>query len=208
MSADQQPSRNLDEPPRFRRGLLFAGAWLIFLAEPVAAGFNAHPGLLARAAVLATAVAFGSAYLVALMTGVRSLDGHPAGKILIPTLGVLVVLLSLLAGQSALVTLVYVAVAGMVHLPANRRWAWAFALVVLAAAVPAVVPGWKVTAAQPLSVALGTMTAFGVIAIAQRNRELLAARDEMARLAIVEERLRFSRDLHDILGHSSPSRRS
>jgi len=32
--------------------------------------------------------------------------------------------------------------------------------------------------------------------------ELRAAREELARLAVTEERLRFARDLHDLLGHS------
>jgi two-component system sensor histidine kinase DesK len=36
----------------------------------------------------------------------------------------------------------------------------------------------------------------------QAYRELLAAREEIARLAVSEERLRFSRDLHDLLGQS------
>jgi len=34
------------------------------------------------------------------------------------------------------------------------------------------------------------------------NRELHAARAQLAGLAVTEERLRFSRDLHDLLGHS------
>jgi two-component system sensor histidine kinase DesK len=34
------------------------------------------------------------------------------------------------------------------------------------------------------------------------NRELRLARREIARLAVSEERLRFARDLHDLLGHS------
>jgi two-component system sensor histidine kinase DesK len=34
------------------------------------------------------------------------------------------------------------------------------------------------------------------------NRELHAARQEIARLAVGEERLRFARDLHDLLGHT------
>ncbi|HWE64973.1 MAG TPA: sensor histidine kinase [Chloroflexota bacterium] len=33
-------------------------------------------------------------------------------------------------------------------------------------------------------------------------RELRAAREEVARLAVTEERLRFARELHDLLGHS------
>jgi two-component system sensor histidine kinase DesK len=44
------------------------------------------------------------------------------------------------------------------------------------------------------------MTAFG--RIARANRELRATREELARLAVSEERLRIARDLHDLLGHS------
>jgi two-component system, NarL family, sensor histidine kinase DesK len=36
----------------------------------------------------------------------------------------------------------------------------------------------------------------------QSYRDLLAAREEIARLAVSEERLRFARDLHDLLGQS------
>lgn len=50
-------------------------------------------------------------------------------------------------------------------------------------------------------VAIGLlMTAFG--RIARTNRELQATREELARLAVSEERLRIARDLHDLLGHS------
>ena len=44
------------------------------------------------------------------------------------------------------------------------------------------------------------MTAFG--RIARANRELRATRQELARLAVSEERLRIARDVHDLLGHS------
>jgi len=38
--------------------------------------------------------------------------------------------------------------------------------------------------------------------IMRTNRELVDARAEMARLAVADERARFARDLHDLLGHS------
>jgi two-component system sensor histidine kinase DesK len=38
--------------------------------------------------------------------------------------------------------------------------------------------------------------------IMRTNRELVEARAEMARLAVADERARFARDLHDLLGHS------
>lgn len=42
----------------------------------------------------------------------------------------------------------------------------------------------------------------GVRAMMQQNDELRLAREEVAKLAVAEERLRFARDLHDLLGHS------
>jgi two-component system sensor histidine kinase DesK len=42
----------------------------------------------------------------------------------------------------------------------------------------------------------------GMRDLRERNRELFRARAELARLAVAEERQRFARDLHDLLGHS------
>ncbi|WP_067803324.1 sensor histidine kinase [Actinomadura formosensis] len=64
-------------------------------------------------------------------------------------------------------------------------------------------------AVLPLTTALYTAVC-GVVAFVNRyqrrmwdlHQEAYAARDALARLAVTEERLRFSRDLHDLLGHS------
>lgn len=42
----------------------------------------------------------------------------------------------------------------------------------------------------------------GAMWAVKTNRELRVAREELARLAVSEERLRFARDLHDLLGHT------
>ncbi len=52
-----------------------------------------------------------------------------------------------------------------------------------------------------VTIAVG-YTLAGVAQILKANRELRQARAELARLAVAEERRRFARDLHDLLGHS------
>ncbi|MFE9607593.1 sensor histidine kinase [Streptomyces sp. NPDC006012] len=49
---------------------------------------------------------------------------------------------------------------------------------------------------------LSTMVTAAILSLAEAVRELRAAREELARRAVEKERLRFSRDLHDLLGHT------
>jgi two-component system sensor histidine kinase DesK len=46
------------------------------------------------------------------------------------------------------------------------------------------------------------LTVYGLTRLANLVIELHAARSELARMAVAEERLRFARDLHDLLGYS------
>ena len=47
-----------------------------------------------------------------------------------------------------------------------------------------------------------SLTLFALARLGRANRELQAARRELADLAVAEERTRIARDLHDTLGHS------
>ncbi|MFD9072262.1 sensor histidine kinase [Streptomyces lasiicapitis] len=49
---------------------------------------------------------------------------------------------------------------------------------------------------------LSTMVTAAILSLSEAVRDLRAAREELARRAVAEERLRFSRDLHDLLGHT------
>ena len=49
---------------------------------------------------------------------------------------------------------------------------------------------------------MSALAAWGVGQVIQRNAQLVAARNEITRLALADQRNQFARDLHDILGHS------
>ncbi|MFJ3333330.1 sensor histidine kinase [Streptomyces sp. NPDC086766] len=49
---------------------------------------------------------------------------------------------------------------------------------------------------------LSTLVTAAILSLSEAVRELRSAREELARRAVEQERLRFSRDLHDLLGHT------
>ncbi|MFI8892554.1 sensor histidine kinase [Streptomyces paradoxus] len=75
------------------------------------------------------------------------------------------------------------------------------AVAVLAGAVACFHDGWG-----GLDIAyatwISTMVTAAIMRLSEAVRELRAAREELAHRAVEKERLRFSRDLHDLLGHT------
>lgn len=71
----------------------------------------------------------------------------------------------------------------------------------LAGVVSGMKEGW-----DAIGVVYGTflsmMVTAAILSLAETVRELRSAREELARQAVEKERLRFSRDLHDLLGHT------
>ncbi|MEU6812346.1 histidine kinase [Streptomyces sp. NPDC046831] len=75
------------------------------------------------------------------------------------------------------------------------------ALSLVAGGVAAVHDGWDgINIAYATFVS--TMVTAALLSLSEAVRELRAAREELARRAVERERLRFSRDLHDLLGHT------
>ncbi|WP_221762035.1 histidine kinase [Nonomuraea sp. WAC 01424] len=93
--------------------------------------------------------------------------------------------------------------AGPVLLAFRPRTAWPLVGAILAAV-------WTVASLYELpgrvNVTVSTLTTglvvYSLLRLAQLAKELHAARESLARSAVVEERLRAARDLHDLLGHS------
>ena len=139
---------------------------------------------------------------------------------------VVAVLTSRPSGQGPVPYLALAALAACVVAGSAWGGGWLVPWTLLAITVPAVLRGWLLVLAVPL-VAVGTMVAgrldgstgaglwisgagalLAGVATASFLRlletidELRRTREELARVAVAEERDRFSRDLHDLLGHT------
>jgi two-component system sensor histidine kinase DesK len=174
--------------------------WLLFQAFPIAdLVVTPRPTAVRVVAALALAV-FTGAYL-AVVSRMFGRICRPS-PVALGTVAVLGVALPVWLGTSWAGLLIYVSAAAVSTLP--QRWVWP-----TVAAATAVCTG--VVAADgllgdvfilPLMCLLTSFALQGTRHLVTVNMELMEARDELARNAVAQERLRFARDLHDLLGHS------
>jgi two-component system sensor histidine kinase DesK len=124
--------------------------------------------------------------------------------VLLGSCSVIAVLLTLAGGREGWgVLFVYLPVMAGFSFEWRRALLVLLALAGLTAATAAVqLPGLAVIGYSVLSVMLTGVGMIGIAGLVRANIELRRAREEIARLAVAEERLRFARDLHDLLGHS------
>jgi two-component system, NarL family, sensor histidine kinase DesK len=180
------------------------GIGLLFIVGPVADLYRSDIGTARIAVNTALWVAFVVLYVLTMRAGLRFRIGPRTTLVLlVALLAAPVIMLALGApGSFALLFVYFVATAGM-------RLRTDAALVVIVLTALGVGIGAAATGANGSStasyvlivVAIGAMmTAFS--RQIRVNRELQAARHELARLAVTDERLRIARDLHDLLGHS------
>ena len=183
------------------RWRLFAGIWLVYLAPAFHQAWTGHTGA-DRVVRLVLLAAFCWVYadLVArALTGVEWLRwAAPALLVAVGTV------LAVLVGPESLGAAVYVVVAVAVLQPFRVALPVAVAGTLLVGVLPWLVPHWRSHDSWSAagSVALGSLAAFGFMALLRRTQELRAAQQEVSRLAAERERMRIARDLHDLLGQS------
>ncbi|HST17454.1 MAG TPA: sensor histidine kinase [Gaiellaceae bacterium] len=187
---------------RARLGVLLG---LLFLIGPVSDLLDEPFAAWHLAALLAGTALFVGGYLVLLPPApALARHGDRAILLVLATLPVIAIALLLGGAPSSYVALFvyFVAAVGML-LPIRPALAIIGATALGIAIVGAVLgvsrDALAATVLTVVSIGL-LMAAFG--RVARANRELKATREELARLAVTEERLRIARDLHDLLGHS------
>jgi two-component system sensor histidine kinase DesK len=190
-----------------RLGVLFAAVWLVFLVDPLQEAWSERSTVSGVVGLLAT-VGFAVAYL-ATFSRVRRrrlrLDqrvGLPRAVASVAGLLALAGVMCLTLGQAGTASFVYVAVVGVLLLPTAGAVLLSALLALVNEVAALVVPGWTHQPGLSFAVCAATFAMWGVQQMMLRNADLLRAREENARLAVAEERNRFARDLHDILGHS------
>ncbi len=153
-------------------------------------------------------VAFGATYLLSwqqMREGRAQLLARPPTRIAVAWFAALVALALVMVmtlGQIGTTSSVYIAVTSVMLF----RLPVAFLLVMVNALLLVVLgetlPGWDSGVGVAFSVCAASLAVFGIQQMMLRNLALVSAQEENAELAVENERTRFARDLHDILGHS------
>ena len=189
-------------PRWIKLGRLFMVAWLVFFIYPVTAlltaRFDRDAQVVGLTLLLALAVIWGWFWL-RIVAGPDKRFALPA---VVAASALLVVFTLRTPPQYGSLFLYALIMAG-----AACNWRIGLPAVLLLSVLSGAVElarGESVTDAtgQFLNELLVGLTAVAGQLLIQANRQLSQAREQIARLAVGEERLRFARDLHDLLGHS------
>lgn len=171
--------------------------WLLFPLLDLA---GSHPAPLRAVCVVLAALAFVAVYnpIPRKRPPTRTRAVAPA----LAALTLIATVLTLADRPSWALLFVFTGIAGAMRLPGRDAALWIVACTVLTVvtSIAASSDAASTISLSATTLAIGFMM-FAFRRLMEVNRDLVAAREEVARLAVSEERLRFARDLHDLLGH-------
>jgi two-component system sensor histidine kinase DesK len=195
----------------FQLWRLYQHFWLICLVFPIVALVQAPPSTVRLTLTLAGLAGYVAGYTWMLWPhpasrGARERAQSWRFRLLLLGLLVLVLLLSLSEGRAFLWLFIGVSACAGILLPLRA----ALLAIVLLMALPVVLSIWTAGGGGamdwlyllPLLLLIRGLglDMLGGVRLFRVIRELQAARRDLARLAVAEERLRLARDLHDLLG--------
>ena len=200
--------RDLEGQGDGRRGLKlpFVGAAVFFTVAPLLSLFVNPPASPVAFALLLVGWAVFAVVLASLLrrSPFERTESQPLLAVAVAVIAGIAVIVQVVFHVDQ-ATVLYFYAGGAAARLGSERWALtALALVSLAAGLATWWVDGDVGAAVTTGVTVGTicLTLFALSALGRSNRELHAARTELAELAVAEERSRIARDLHDTLGHS------
>ncbi len=188
--------------PRSARWRLGSGIWLVFLADSFVSVVQADQPWQLRSLALGGLLVFCIAYvfIVPVMMAPR-VSAAKRRLFVLWAFGVASSILPI-TGQHGLSVYVFVAVIAIMLLETREALAVVAFLLVLAPLLQVAVDSWENSVWIDLPIATASAAVFGLSSVIKRNRSLAEAHLELKALAVEQERARFARDLHDLLGHS------
>ncbi|MFL6130826.1 MAG: sensor histidine kinase [Mycobacteriales bacterium] len=217
MSIGDGPVDGAGRTPGFGRRENASGGWYLAprLARVLVTTVLSGLVLVAVLTILASPItdgqkALGVVYLLAmLLLQLRFLRRRtppvtsPRGFLALLAQAVLAYLPFVQFGQSWIAMPGFLAGAFLLSLPRVAAWL-AFAAVVASVALiqDELTASWYHSSYAAISTVITGLLVYGLTRLAALVTDLREARAEIARLAVVQERLRMSRDLHDLLGYS------
>jgi len=185
--------------------------WLAFLVYPFNALYLDRPSAPRAVAVVVAAAVFAGVYAWNVIRNLRRIaNGQERASPwrAIAILAAIALALTLGDRREWIELFIFVAVSMGPSLPPRQAvravGAVVLLMVVLGLAVGPTSLDTRIaqSAQAALQAAVSGLAVIIVVRTVVMERELRLARNEIARLAVSEERLRFARDLHDLLGHS------
>jgi two-component system sensor histidine kinase DesK len=189
-------------PADWRRKRIAINVSFLWLLFPLLDLAGSHPGPVRAALALVPAAVFVAIY------NRLPRERHPPRLACGVTLSLALLLaiaavLTVAERPSWAVLFVFTAIAGVMRLSRRDGALWVIFCTCLTCASLAVSHADAGTTISLTATTLGIgFMMFAFRRLMQLNQDLVEAREELARLAVSEERARFARDLHDLLGHS------
>ena len=190
-----------------RRWLVMAGGWSLLLTPWVVVAATRDGPWPLRAGLVLAVLGYAACYIGGLLVAMERRSPAFSAVLLVTMTALwtaMAVGLGDAAGGGVLYTVSFLIVAHLALLPRVAGVAAAVA-VALGAAVLAELRFGGVGLGEVVGLVAITVAMIGMFGVIRANAALQAAREELARLAVVRERERMARDLHDVLGHSLTS---
>jgi two-component system sensor histidine kinase DesK len=192
----------LGDPPRGFVGRTRMFIWLIFIAIPLVDAVSSNNSGAAKALTIIGAVAFVGVFVSVAVVVDKPLPDREALRSVGALLAISIALTVFdRQGWGTLFIYTVTAIAMCLRSPLSFFGVLVCTALCAASLIAADAATGVIFGFSTPTLGIG-MLMLVVADLRVRNRELHAARAELARLAVADERARFARDLHDLLGHS------